>query len=63
MIRAGYQIALSRSPERDELADTITFINQQMDSYRSSGKSNARELALADFCQILMSLNEFVYVE
>jgi hypothetical protein len=62
-VRTGYQIALARSPTPDELADSITFIQQQTDSYRSSGKSNARELALTDFCQVLMCLNEFVYVE
>jgi hypothetical protein len=63
VIRTGYQIALARSPQPEELADGIEFIKQQIESYRSSGKSNAHELALADFCQILMCLNEFVYVE
>jgi hypothetical protein len=63
LISRGYLISLARQPAPDELTDGITFIQQQMDSYRSAGKSDARELALADFCQILMCLNEFVYVE
>ena len=38
-------------------------MKQQQDSYQAAGKAAARELALADFCQVLMCLNEFVYVE
>jgi len=63
VVRSGYLVALSRSPEPDELADGTAFIKLQTESYVSSGKTNGRELALADFCQILMCLNEFVYVE
>jgi hypothetical protein len=41
----------------------VTFLEQQTDSYKAAGKPNPRELALADFCQVLMSLNDFVYVD
>ena len=61
-IKLGYLIAMSREPSAAELADSVTFVNQQMQSYRHSGKTNASELALTDFCQTLMCLNEFVYV-
>ncbi len=63
VVRSGYLTALARSPAPEELADGISFIKQQTDSYSAAGKTNAGELALADFCQILMCLNEFVYVE
>jgi hypothetical protein len=63
IVRAGYQMALARSPAPEELTGGTSFIRQQKESYQSAGKSNAHELAVADFCQILMCLNEFVYVE
>ncbi len=62
-IKAGYLFTVSRPPTPEELADAVAFINQQMESYKAAGKSDARELALADFGQVLMCLNEFVYVE
>ena len=62
-IRAGYVIAVARQPTDEELADGAAFIAAQTASYQSAGKSDARELALADFCQVLLCLNEFVYVE
>jgi hypothetical protein len=62
-IRVGYAIALARSPAPEELAESESFLKEQTASYQAAGKSDASELALADFCQTLMSLNEFVYVE
>lgn len=59
-VRAGYQIALARQPSRDELDDGLDFIRKQMPTYPESQR---RESALTDFCQILMCLNEFVYVD
>ena len=60
-IAQSYRIALSRAATRDEITDGLGFLKEQMASY--AGKSDARQLALADFCQVLMCLNEFVYVE
>jgi hypothetical protein len=62
-VESAYLWALGRSPDRNERADSVTFLELQADSYREGAKSNALELALADFCQALMSLNEFVYVD
>jgi hypothetical protein len=59
----GYQIALSRSPTPQEKAEALAFLTQQSASYPANGPQSARDLALADFCQVLMSLNEFVYVD
>jgi hypothetical protein len=63
VVRSGYLIALARSAAPEELADGVMFIRQQSESYLSTGKTDGRYLAVADFCQILMCLNEFVYVE
>ena len=62
-VREGYQTALSREPTPEELADNVAFLKLQTASYKTEGKQNGRELALADFCQVLICLNEFVYVE
>jgi hypothetical protein len=59
-VRAGYQIAVARQPDRDELADGVAFIRTQMATYPENQR---RESALADFCQVLMCLNEFIYVD
>jgi cytochrome c553 len=59
-VRLGFLTALARPPTAEELADSVAFIRQQEASYRGS---NRREMALADFCQVLMCLNEFIYVD
>jgi hypothetical protein len=62
-IRSGYLTAIGREPTSDEAADSLDFIRRQRDSYQQSGKADAESRALADFCQTLMCLNEFVYVD
>ncbi|HEV3023007.1 MAG TPA: DUF1553 domain-containing protein, partial [Pirellulales bacterium] len=59
-IRAAYRIALARDPSKEESADAGAFVNRQMATYTGTDR---RELAVADFCQVLMCLNEFVYVD
>lgn len=60
-IRSAYLIALARQPHHEELKDSVTFVEQQMGTYPAA--ADRRELALADFCQVLLCLNEAVYVE
>ena len=36
---------------------------QQADSYRAAGQAEPLAPALADFCQVLMGLNEFIYID
>ncbi len=62
-VKQGFQIALSRGPGESELKENLAFIQAQLRSYERDGVQDARKVALADFCQILMSLNEFAYVE
>jgi hypothetical protein len=59
-VRRGYLIALAREPSPQELADGAAFIREQLQVHTGA---NRRELAIADFCQVLMCLNEFIYVE
>jgi len=62
-IHQAYLIALTRPPTPQELNDAARFINNQKDSYKMQNKTNPSHLARSDFCQVLMSLNEFIYIE
>jgi Protein of unknown function (DUF1549)/Protein of unknown function (DUF1553)/Planctomycete cytochrome C len=62
-VRMGYRIALGRAPTAAELADSAGFVKSQAADYEAAKKPDARELALTDFCQTLLCLNEFVYVD
>jgi mono/diheme cytochrome c family protein len=62
-VRSGYRIALGREPTRDELKDSVEFVQEQLESYRADRRGDARQAALADFCQVLLGLNEFIYVD
>jgi hypothetical protein len=59
-VRTGYEIALARQPTREELQDGVAFIEQQRATYPAG---HGHEAALTDFCQVLLCLNEFVYVD
>jgi mono/diheme cytochrome c family protein len=47
-VARGFQLALGREPDADELARSVAFV-----------KSSSR--GLAEFCHVLFNLNEFVY--
>ncbi|HZL36420.1 MAG TPA: DUF1549 and DUF1553 domain-containing protein [Tepidisphaeraceae bacterium] len=51
-IKRAYILALSRDPTSAEMGQALKFIE---------GKD--REAALVDFCQVLLGLNEFAYVD
>jgi hypothetical protein len=56
-VRSAYEIALARNPTAEELSESIKFLQEQSEAYKGS------DSALEDFCQSLLCLNEFVYVE
>jgi len=62
-VRTGYALALGRSPKATELADSLAFLQEQRAEYREQKKTNAEQLALTDFCQVLLGLNEFIYID
>jgi mono/diheme cytochrome c family protein len=62
-IARGYQIALGRPPTRVEASNAATFVERGVKEYSAAGQANAHALALADFCQALLGLNEFIYVD
>jgi mono/diheme cytochrome c family protein len=62
-VSRAYELALGREPEDAELAMSVGFLERQMDSYGDRGEHKRKMLAMTDFCQVLLGLNEFVYVE
>jgi hypothetical protein len=62
-IDQAYRLALARPPALEELTEDLAFVKSQAESYRAAGHADPELAALADFCQALMGLNEFVYVE
>ena len=62
-VNRGYWNTFNRRPTTEELNDGIAFLTEQEKSYTSRKLPNARELAIVDFCHVLLCLNEFVYVE
>ena len=61
MIDLAFVTVLSRRPTLQERSRMEAFLQRQTDSYRNAPQ--ARELALADCCQVLLCLNEFIFVE
>ncbi len=61
IVGKAYRLALSRPPENDEVTRMVSFLNSQTLSYGSD--ANAKKMALTDYCQIMLCLNEFVVVD
>jgi hypothetical protein len=62
-VKEGYLRALGRMPSPSEMSDATEFLRGQTTAYEKDGKPKAASLALEDFCQALLSLNEFVYID
>lgn len=55
-----YLRALGRPASANELNQSRVFVDEQADSYQD--KPNSVQLALADLCQVVFGLNEFIYL-
>ena len=62
-LQQAYRIALARPATPEEVADATTFLQTQTASYTTAGRADAQAQAWADLCQVLLGLNEFVYVD
>ena len=66
-VRLAWRLALGREPSTDEVSSGTAYLSAQIQqrSTREPGKQNtdAQRLALADFCQAIFALNEFIYVD
>lgn len=58
-------IALGKKPDTQRVSEGESFVDQQTKLLLHDGhsKAQAQRQALADFCQVLMNLSEFVYVD
>jgi hypothetical protein len=65
--RRAYLEAFGRFPSDTEIGLARGFIDQQTETHRADSTNGsgdaARRVAIADLCQMLMSMNEFVYVD
>ena len=62
VIHEAYRIAYSREPTNMEVVEGEKFIRQQQQLHKAEGGSNHIRSALVDYCQSLLSLNEFLYI-
>jgi hypothetical protein len=64
-IAFAFQLAYARQPTSDELAKSIAFLADQKRILVSPEfqEDKAQQQALADLCHMLLSSNEFLYVE
>jgi hypothetical protein len=62
-IQAAYRIALSRAPTSKELAESLDFVEKRRAHHASKPSGDPALLALTDFCNVILNLNEFVYVQ
>ena len=60
-INAAYRMALARTPNSSEREAMLAFVKTQTESRK--GQANAEELAIRDFCHLLLCSNEFIYVD
>jgi hypothetical protein len=63
LIRAAYATAFGRAPTPTELHDATLFITSQQAAYAAAGHRDGPAVALTDFCQVLMGLNETMHIE
>lgn len=62
MVRDAYRTAFARLPRPSEAAEGVAFLSRQEALYDSDGRPEPDRLARIDYCQSLMSLNEFLYI-
>jgi len=66
-VRLAWRLALGREPSAAELETGTAFISARLQQrlMRDSGKpkTDLQNLALADLCQAIFALNEFIYVD
>ena len=64
-VRVAFQLALGRAPRKTELEDCLAFLSEQTAIPITDPRSPDKDTpsGLADFCHMLLSTNEFLYVE
>jgi hypothetical protein len=59
----AWRLAFGRHPTEQERQAAVRFLKSQTSAYGESGSPRPERDAWTDFCQSLLSMNEFVYLE
>jgi mono/diheme cytochrome c family protein len=62
-VRRAYLAAVARPADSAELDLAVAYLRKTAASYQAAGKNDSSQAALADFCQVILSLNEFIYID
>jgi len=62
-IRRAYKLALGRPATESETRLAVDFLARQRSTYSASGDPDPARRALVDFCQALLSMSEFIYIQ
>lgn len=62
-ITHAYEFALNRDPAETEQDDAVAYVREQQNRYRAAGHPDPRGAALADYAQVVLCLNECIYVD
>ncbi len=63
VVQDAFALAFARDPTETELSTSRLFIESQTKARKARNEERARHEAVADFCQSLFGLNEFIYVD
>ena len=58
-----FRLALARSPSDVERQIAIEFLNKQTSVYQDQKSDQSFQNACVDLCQMILSTNEFIYIE
>ena len=59
----GWQLAYGRTPSQEELQLSAAFFREQLDLLETQEHEAPARQALANYCHVLLSSNEFLYIE
>jgi mono/diheme cytochrome c family protein len=63
-VKHAWRLAFAAEPTADDVKEAVTFLEEQGRRFAAKAvKGDPRQLALANFCQALLSANQFLYVD
>jgi hypothetical protein len=62
-VKQAYRVALSREPTPKEMTESRRFLEKQQAHHTAKGAADPVLAALTDFSNVMLNLNEFVYVQ
>jgi len=61
-VTGAYEIALSHAPSDRDLEANLAFLDERRNEHAARGSDDAGRDALVDLCNVILNLNEFVYL-